>query len=69
MSSSNMDEINEQTQGRKTEPAAWGRSKKDKSHDALANIEARLAKVKLAMVGTQEKVDLIKAWKRLRGSK
>ena len=64
MSGSNVDEISKQTRRKKTEPAAWGRGRKDKSHDALANIEARLAKVKVAMVGTQERVDLIKAWKK-----
>ena len=35
------------------------KAKKDKSHDALANMEARLAKVELAMVDTQEALDLI----------
>ncbi|RVW96094.1 hypothetical protein CK203_027700 [Vitis vinifera] len=34
--------------------------KKDKSRDALANMEARLAKVELAMADTREMVDLIK---------
>ena len=33
---------------------AWGRGKKDKSRDALANMEARLAKVELAMADTRE---------------
>ena len=39
MSGSNMEEK------RETEPTAWGRGKKDKSHDVVANMEARLAKV------------------------
>ena len=64
MSSSNVDETSEQTLRRETKPVAQGKGRKDKSHDALANIEARLAKVKVAMVGTQERVDLIKAWKK-----
>ena len=59
MSGSNVDETSEQTRGRETEPTAWGRGRKDKSHDAIANMEARLAKVELAMVDTQEGVDLI----------
>ncbi|RVW87737.1 hypothetical protein CK203_043992 [Vitis vinifera] len=60
MSGSNVEKISEQTRGRETEPTARGRGKKDKSHDALANIEARLAKVELAMADTREGVDLIK---------
>ena len=34
--------------------------RKDKSRDALANIEARLAKVEFSMEDTWEVVDLIK---------
>ena len=45
MSGSNVDETSEQTHGRETEPAAWGRGKKDKSRDIVTNMEARLAKV------------------------
>ena len=52
MSGSNVDETSEQTHGRETKPAARGRGKKDKSHDALSNMEARLAKVELAMADT-----------------
>ncbi|XP_034677811.1 uncharacterized protein LOC117908316 [Vitis riparia] len=59
MSSSNMDETSEQTQGREIEPTARDRGKKDKSRDTMANIEARLAKVELAMADTREGVDLI----------
>ena len=59
MSGSNVDENSEQTRGRKTEPTAWGRGRKDKSLDAIANIEARLAKVELAMADTREGLDLI----------
>ena len=51
---SNVDETSEQTRGREIEPTAWGKSKKDKSHDVLANIEARPA-----MADTREGVDLI----------
>ena len=43
-----------QTLRRETEPAALGKDKKDKSRDALANMEARLA-----MVDTRDGVDLI----------
>ena len=35
-------------------------TKKDKSRDVIANMEARLAKVKVAMVDNREEVDLIK---------
>ncbi|KAJ9702781.1 hypothetical protein PVL29_004490 [Vitis rotundifolia] len=59
MSGSNMDETSEQTRGRETEPTARGRGRKDKSRDAMANMEARLAKVELAMADTREGVDLI----------
>ncbi|RVW89399.1 Oxysterol-binding protein-related protein 3C [Vitis vinifera] len=54
MSSSNMEEISEQTRGRETEPTARGRGKKDKSCDAVSNMEARLAKMELAMADTRE---------------
>ncbi|KAJ9680701.1 hypothetical protein PVL29_019883 [Vitis rotundifolia] len=59
MSGSNMDETSEQTRGRDTEPTARGRGRKDKSRDAISNMEARLAKVELAMADTREGVDLI----------
>ena len=59
MSGSNVDETSEQTRGREIEPTAWGRDRKDKSHDAIPNMETRLAKVELAMVDTQEALDLI----------
>ena len=59
MSSSNVDETSEQTLRRETKPVAQGKGRKDKSHDALANMEARLAEVELAMANTQEGVDLI----------
>ncbi|RVW76390.1 hypothetical protein CK203_056595 [Vitis vinifera] len=54
-----MEETSEQTRGRETEPTARGRGKKDKSHDAITNMEARLAKVELAMTDTQKWMDLI----------
>ncbi|RVW71341.1 hypothetical protein CK203_059966 [Vitis vinifera] len=54
MSGSNVEETSEQTRGRETEPTARGRDKKDKSRDAVANMEARLAKVELAMADTRE---------------
>ncbi|KAL6327533.1 hypothetical protein AAG906_021624 [Vitis piasezkii] len=60
MSGSNVEESSEQTHGRETEPTARGRGKKDKSRDAVANMEARLAKVELAMADTREGLDLIK---------
>ena len=54
MSDSNVDETSEQTHEKETEPIARGRGRKDKSRDAIANMEARLAKVELAMVDTRE---------------
>ena len=54
MSGSNVEETSEQTRGRETEPTARGRGRKDKSHDTIANMEARLAKVELAMADTRE---------------
>ena len=59
MSGSNMEESSEQTRERETEPTARGRGKKDKSRDVVANMEARLAKLELAMADTREGVDLI----------
>ena len=52
MSASNVEETSEQTRGREIEPTTRGRGRKDKSHDAIANMEARLAKVELAMADT-----------------
>ena len=59
MSGCNVDETSEQTHGRETEPTARGRGRKDKSCDAVANMEVRLAKVELAMADTREGLDLI----------
>ena len=59
MLGSNVEETSEQTRGRETELIAWVRDKKDKSRDAIANMEARLAKVKLAIADTREELDLI----------
>ena len=59
MSGSNMEETSEQTCGRKIKPTARGRGRKDKSCDAVANMEVRLAKVELAMADTREGLDLI----------
>ena len=59
MSGSNVKETSEQTHGKETKPTAWDRGRKDKCHDAISNIEARLAKVDLAMADTREGVDLI----------
>ncbi|RVW34490.1 hypothetical protein CK203_110300 [Vitis vinifera] len=59
MSGSNKEETSKQTRGRETEPTARGRGKKDKSRDAVANMEARLAKAELAMADTREGLDLI----------
>ena len=59
MSGSNVEESREQTRGRELEHTTRGRGRKDKSCDALANMEARLAKVELAMADTREGVDLI----------
>ena len=52
MLGSNVEETSEQTRGREIEPTTRGRGRKDKSHDAIANMEARLAKVELAMADT-----------------
>nr|CAN70814.1 hypothetical protein VITISV_010240 [Vitis vinifera] len=59
MSGSNVEKTSEQTRGRETEPTARGRDRKDKSRDVVANMEARLAKVELAMADTREGLDLI----------
>ena len=60
MSGSNVEKTSEQTRGREIKHTTRGRGKKDKSCDAIANMEARLAKVELAMANTREGVDLIK---------
>ena len=62
MSGSNVEETSEQTRGREAEPTARGkgRGKKDTSRDVVANMEARLAKMELAMVDTRERLDLMK---------
>ena len=59
MLGSNVDETSEQTHGKETKPTARGRGRKDKSRDVVANMEARLAKVELAMADTRERLDLI----------
>ena len=73
MSGSNVEETREQTRGREAEPTAQGRGrgKKDTSRDAIANMEARLAKVELAMVDTREGggLDRARHGEGLRGSK
>ncbi|XP_059596544.1 WAT1-related protein At4g30420 [Vitis vinifera] len=59
MLGSNIEDAREQTRGKETEPIARGRGRKDKSRDVVANLEARLAKVELAMANTREGLDLI----------
>ena len=59
MSGSNIKDISEQTHGKETELTARDRGRKDKSCDVIANMEARLAKVELAMVDTREGLDFI----------
>ena len=59
MSGFNVEETTDQTRGRETEPAARGKGKKDKSRDVVANMEARLSKVELAIADTRERLDLI----------
>ncbi|RVW79093.1 hypothetical protein CK203_048206 [Vitis vinifera] len=54
MSGSNVEETSEQTRGREMEHTTRGRGRKDRFRDALANMEARLAKVELAMADTWE---------------
>ena len=61
MSGSNVEETSEQTRERETEPTTRGKDKKDKSRHAIANMEARLAKVELAMEDTREGLDLIES--------
>ena len=56
---SNVEDASEQTRGREIEPTARDMGRKDKSHDVVANMEARLAKVELTMTDTQEGLDLI----------
>ena len=56
-----MEETSKQTRGRETEPTTRGRGKKDKSRHAIANMEARLAKVELVMSDTREGLDLIES--------
>ena len=52
MLGSNVEKTSKQTHGREMEHTARGKGRKDKSRDALANMEARLAKVELAMADT-----------------
>ena len=59
MSGSNVEGASEQSCGRKTEPTAWGRGREVKSRDAVANMEARLAKVELAMADTRKGLELV----------
>ena len=68
---SNVEETSEQTRGREIEPTTRGRGGKNKSCDAIANMEARLAKVELAMVDTREGggLDRARHGEGLRGSK
>ena len=59
MSGSNIEDASKKTRGRETEPTIQGRGRKDKSHDTVANMDARLAKVELVMADTREELDLI----------
>ena len=59
MSGSNVEKTSQQTRGKEIEPTARDRGRKDKYRDVVANMEARLAKVELAMADTREGVDLI----------
>ena len=59
MSGSNVEGASEQSCGRETGPTAWGRGRKVKSRDAVANMEARLAKVELAMADTRKGLELV----------
>ena len=52
MSGSNVDETSEQTRGSETEPTVPGRGRKNKSHDVVVNMEAKLAKVNLVIADT-----------------
>ena len=59
MLGSNIEDASKKTRGRETEPTIQGRGRKDKSHDTVANMDARLAKVELVMADTREELDLI----------
>ena len=59
MSGSNIEDASKKICGRETEPTVRGRGRKDKSHDTVANMDARLAKVELVMADTREELDLI----------
>ena len=59
MLGSNVEDTSEQTHGREIEPTTRGKDKKDKSRDVVANMEARLNKVELAMADTREGLDFI----------
>ena len=59
MSGSNVEKTSQQTRGKEIEPTARDRGRKDKYRDVGANMEARLAKMELAMADTRERVDLI----------
>ena len=60
MSGYNVKETSKETRVREIERVARGRGRKDKSCDAITNMEARLTKMELAMADTREGVDLIK---------
>ncbi|RVW21642.1 hypothetical protein CK203_107477 [Vitis vinifera] len=59
MSGSNVEETSEQNPWEGDRAYCTGQGRKDKSRDAVANMEARLAKVELAMADTREGLDLI----------
>ena len=59
MSGSNIEDASKKICGRETKPTVRGRGRKDKSHDIVANMDARLAKVELVMANTREELDLI----------
>lgn len=58
MLGSMMEDVGEQVRG-KDIPPARGRGKRNKFIDIVANMEAKLLKVEIAMANTQEVVDLL----------
>ena len=59
MIDSHVENVSEQVQGKDFDSTAWGRRKKEKSSDIVANMKARLLKVEVAIANTQEAMDML----------
>ena len=59
MTGSHVEDVSEQVRGKDIDPPAWGKGKKEKSCDIVANMEARLLKVEVAMAYTREVVHML----------